>query len=66
MDEYDVLSPSAPLISSWAFELGEEEEVMVAQALHMLAMKNGIDLTEQKYLFTAVLRMYNSDSIWSE
>ena len=66
MNNYDVLSPSAPLISSWAFELGEEEEVVVAQALHMLAQKNGIGLTEQHYLFVAVMRMYKSDSLWSE
>ena len=66
MDNYDVLSPSAPLISSWAFELGEEEEVAVAQALHMLAMKNGISLTEQHSLFVAVMRMYKSNSVWSE
>ena len=66
MDNCDVLSPSAPLISSWAFELGEEAEVAVAQALHILAMKNGIGLTEQHSLFTAVMRMYKSDSLWSE
>jgi len=66
MNNYDVLSPSAPLISSWAFELGEEEEVAVAQALHMLALKNGISLTEQHSLFVAVMRMYKSDSVWSD
>jgi len=66
MDKYCVLSPSAPLISSWVFELGEEEEVAVAQALHMLAQKNGISLTEQHSLFIAVMRMYKSNSVWSE
>ena len=56
--------PDHKMVEHWQFPEGEELEASIAHFLAKLAEQNGIGINEMQYLFPAVLKMFNSKSIW--
>jgi hypothetical protein len=59
--------PTHPMAKNWLFK-GEssEEEARLAQAVAVVAEKNGMDENKVRNLFPAILRMLKSTSDWSK
>jgi len=57
-------SPVNKLNNNWLFVEGEEAEATLANAMAMVAEKNGITRNELMHMFPMVLRMLKSKSNW--
>lgn len=57
--------PTNPLVKSWQFEDGQEQEATLAQSMAEVAQKNGLSANELQHLFPAVLRMLKSNIEWA-
>jgi hypothetical protein len=59
--------PTHEMVKNWLFK-GEaaEEEANLAQAMAIVAEKNGINANQLQHLFPAVLRMLKSNSRWAQ
>jgi hypothetical protein len=60
------VKPAHTAISSWVFTEDEHAEAILAQAMAVVAEKNGVGVNDLAHLFPAVLRMLKSEIDWSK
>lgn len=58
--------PCHPFVKSWYFADTEEDEAILANALAVVAEKNGLSNNDLMHLFPYVLRMLRSNIQWSK
>ena len=66
MGKKRMISPTHAMVKNWSFNLGEEEEANLADAMAKVGSKNGISTNDLNHLFPAVLRMLKNESSWTE
>jgi len=60
------VSPAHTAIRHWVFTEEEHAEATLAQAMAVVAEKNGVSANDLTHLFPAVLRMLKSEIEWSK
>ena len=58
--------PAHSFVKHWLFKAEEKEEACLANALAILAEKNGMTVNDLSHLFPAILRMLKSDIKWAK
>ena len=58
--------PAHDMVKNWLFTEDTEYEANLANAMAMVAEKNGMDANDMQHLFPAVWRMLKNDSAWSK
>lgn len=56
--------PLHKMVKNWMFAEDEHAEALLAQAMAVVAEKNGMCVNDLFHLFPAVLRMLKSDTSW--
>jgi hypothetical protein len=59
------ISPNHDMVKNWGFRDEEEQEAHLADAMAVVAEKNGLGANDLQHLFPAVLRMLKSDIRWA-
>ncbi len=63
---YKGISISNSLCHNWSFPLNEEAEADLANAVAVVAKKNGLSNNDISYVFPYILRMLKSNSVWAK
>ena len=58
--------PEHYFVCNWQFDENEEEEAVLANALAIVAEKNGLSINDISHLFPYVLRILKSNIEWSK
>lgn len=58
--------PTIDIVKNWQFKHDEVEEAILCAAIAQLAEKTGVSVNSLQHLFPAILKMLNSNSIWTK
>ena len=65
-NKHHPLQPLHDMVKYHSFNINEELECHLLDALARVADKNNIDINHLNHLFPAILRMLKSDSEWAK
>jgi len=60
------IHPAHELVTSWAFTESERDEAILAQAIAVVANKNGLSANDISHIFPSILRILKSEIPWSK
>lgn len=60
------VSPAHWMVKNWLFTEDEHAEATLAQAMAVVAEKNGMNANDLSHLFPALLRTLKSKSEWAQ
>lgn len=58
--------PAHSMVKNWLFTENEHAEATLANAIAVVAEKNGMSVNDLQHLFSAILRILKSDINWSK